>query len=322
MKHADNKFLLAAIVLLLAACKKDRLPGITPVPVNNNPASGPNDSKLISRIYLINVLPAGPDTATEVTLKHDLLGRLLYTTSKNWRNPAAALQYVSYFYNGADTLPSGITHYYGSAVTKTVFNNYVNGLLKSDSSLSYNAAGVLSEATSTVFLTGASLIKSRTNYYRISNGAPSTVLFRDSLICRIISKDNNNNPLILRVARSDNPVPGFTNSMVEHTNTFDAGINPLYYYFRHGNTVFDPVSPLYEEGVVKLLAVTNWYPKNDYLSNNPYELSQINIFGVGNYTYINQYDAAGRATGINQTFKYPFFSLVQTTRVAFVYQYP
>jgi hypothetical protein len=322
MKHTNHKFLLVAIVLLLTACKKEQLPGITPSPVSNNPASGPNDSKLISRVYLIDVLPAGPDTITEVTLKHDPSGRLAYTTSKNWHNPATAPQYVSYYYNGADTLPAAIMHYNGAALTKTVFNTYVSGLLKNDSSLNYNAAGVLSQVQSTVFLTGASLIKSRMTYYRTSNGAPSTIFLRDSITCRIVAKDNNNNVLTLTEARTDNPVPGFTNAMVQHTNTFDAGINPLYYYFRHGNTAFDPVSPFTEEGVIKLLTATNWYPENAYLSSNPYNLSQINIYGDSYFTYTNQYDAAGRVTIINRTFNYPHFSLVQTTRIAFVYQYP
>jgi hypothetical protein len=321
MKHTNNKCLLVAIVLLLAACKKEQLPGITPGPVNNNPPSGPNDSKLISRVYLIDVVPAGPDTITEVTLKHDLSGRLAYTTSKNWRNPLIAPQYVSYYYNGADTLPAAIMHYNGATLTKTVFNTYVNGVLAGDSSLSYNG-GVLQQAESAVFLNGTSLIKSRTKYYRIINGAPSTIFLRDSLICRIIAKDNNNNLLTCTVARTDNPFPGFTNPMTLYTNTFDAGSNPLYHYVRHGNTAFDPVSPFYEEGVAKLLTAANWYPKNTYLSNSPTNLSQINIYGDYNFTYTNQHDAAGRVSVINRTFNYPYFSLVQTTRVAFVYQYP
>jgi hypothetical protein len=323
MKHANNKLLLVAIVLLLAACKKEQLPGITPGPVNNNPASGPHDSKLISRIYLMDVLPAGPDTITEVTLKHDLLGRLVYTTTKDWHRPNAALQYVSYFYNGTDTLPAGIMHYYGAVLTKTVFNNYVNGLLKSDSSLSYNASRVLSNAASTVFLTGASLIKSRTTNYRIIGGAPATISYRDSITCRLLAKDNNNNLLQFSEAMNDNPFPGWNNPMFDYGNTFDAGINPLYHYITHGNTAFNPLIPLYRESVEKLLAATNWYPKNAYLKSVATFMGQIIITGNSTYTtFTNQHDAAGRVTVIDRTYTQPSPPIVAKHRFAFVYQYP
>jgi hypothetical protein len=323
MKQCNNTFLLAATVLLLAACNKEQLPGTAPVPPNSNPVSGPNHSKLISRIYLINVLPSGPDTAAEVTLKHDLLGRLAYTASKNWHNPAAALQYVSYYYNGADTLPAAIMHYYGTVLTKTVFNNYVNGLLKSDSSLSYHASGLLSQAASTVFLTGTSLIKSRTNNYRIINGAPATVSYRDSITCRLLAKDNNNNLLQFTEAMNDNPFPGWNNPMFEYSNTFDAGVNPLYHYITHGNTAFDPLIPLYRESVEKLLAATNWYPKSVYLNSVATYLGQNIITGNSTYTtFTSQYDAAGRVTVIDRTYNQPFPPIAVKHRFAFVYQYP
>jgi hypothetical protein len=326
MKQAKSKFIGAAILMLLAACNKEPLPGTVTGPVNSSAANGPNDSRLVSRIYLMDVLPAGPDTTTEVTLKYDLLGRLTYTTTKDWHRPNAVLQYVSYFYNGTDTLPAGIMHYYGASLTKTVFNNYVNGLLKSDSSLSYSASGALSQAASTVFLTGASLIKSRTTTYRISNGVPSTVFFRDSLIGRIMAKDNNNNPLSFITAWSDNPFPGWNNPMFDYSNTFDAGINPLYHYITHGNTAFDPVSPFSafsSDEILKLLAATNWYPKNTYLNNVTTFMGQNIITGNSTYTtFTNQHDTAGRVTVIDRIYTQPSPPIVAKHRFAFVYQYP
>ncbi len=323
MKKGYCNFILMAILMLLAACNKQRLQDIAPGPVNNNALSGPNDSKLLSRIYLITELPSRPDTTKEITLSYDITGRLAYTVGRNWNNiPNAATQGVSYYYNGADTLPAAVMKYNDGKLTETIFNNYVNGILVSDSSVTYTGNGIPVVITSTLFQDAGVIVKDRAKRYRLINGTLS-VFSRDSLTCRSNTKDNNGNTLNWTMAYDDSPGYNFSNGLYIFTSSYDTGINPLYYYFTHGNTDFDLLDPGRTQRADRLLSAVKKYSKNALSGINALQPGQVPA-NQGNYshTFTNQYDTAGRLTVINQTYSYPFFSIQERKRIAFVYKYP
>src|SRR5262245_38815708 len=130
--------LLTLLAILIVSCQKE---SSTEPPSNvgngNNPPA--NDSILLSKyIELDPTLPAGSDTTFQESYTYDNKKRLSHVHTKFY----GADETDDFFYSGTDSLPVMIiriwTSSQGNKQRDTTFYSYANGLINTDSTVTYN----------------------------------------------------------------------------------------------------------------------------------------------------------------------------------------